>query len=102
MMTVAKCREVLDRYEQILQRDYVWNAGSTDDGRANYAHLRTMIPRMRVMLDEVDATGNQYAVVNVPRMEKFMRWLGFLQGALWNMAIFTLDELKAHNKPDGA
>jgi len=29
-----------------------------------------------------------------------MRWLGFMQGALWVKGIYTIDELKAHNRPD--
>lgn len=32
------------------------------------------------------------------RWEKLMRWLGFLQDILWHEAIFTLDELKSHNR----
>lgn len=33
------------------------------------------------------------------RMDKAMRWLGFLQGALWSDNQFTLDELKRHSMP---
>lgn len=40
------------------------------------------------------------------RIEKSMRWLGFLQGALWSMPQLvgisvTLDDLKRHSMPDG-
>lgn len=35
------------------------------------------------------------------RREKAMRWLGFVQGALWQAGVFTIDELKNHNRPDG-
>jgi len=97
-MTTTECRAVLDRYDEVLRRDYVWDVNDEAEGRLQFAHLRTMLPTMRAMLDEIDATGNQYAVVNVPRMEKFMRWLGFLQGALWSMEVYTIDELRAHNK----
>lgn len=31
---------------------------------------------------------------------KAFRWLGFLQGVLWSRAIFTLEELKSHNRSD--
>jgi hypothetical protein len=34
--------------------------------------------------------------VEAGRTEKAMRWLGFLQGALWRDEICTLDELKQH------
>ena len=33
------------------------------------------------------------------RLEKTFRWLGFLQGALWVLRIYTLEELKNHNRP---
>ena len=32
------------------------------------------------------------------RWEKLMRWLGFVQAILWGIGIFTLDELKSHNR----
>lgn len=34
------------------------------------------------------------------RREKAMRWLGFIQGALWNMELVTVKELKDMNRPD--
>lgn len=46
-----------------------------------------MVPRLRALLDE-------------GRIEKAMRWLGFMQGALWSIDIFSLDELKDHSRPD--
>jgi len=30
--------------------------------------------------------------------EKLNRWLGFMQGVLWLERVFTLDELRDHNK----
>jgi len=32
------------------------------------------------------------------RREKLMRWLGFVQGILWSECLYTLDELKDHNR----
>ena len=32
------------------------------------------------------------------KWEKLMRWFGFLQDILWDEAIFTLNELKSHNR----
>lgn len=32
------------------------------------------------------------------KWEKLMRWLGFLQAILWGVGIFTLNELKDHNR----
>ena len=34
------------------------------------------------------------------RREKIMRWYGWIQGALWALGVYTVDELKAHSRPD--
>jgi hypothetical protein len=39
-------------------------------------------------------------LVDAGRIEKAMRWLGFLQGALWRQWRFTLDQLKNHSRPE--
>jgi methionine salvage enolase-phosphatase E1 len=38
--------------------------------------------------------------VDTGRIPKAMRWLGFLQGALWSHGYFALDDLKHHSMPD--
>lgn len=35
------------------------------------------------------------------RIEKAMRWLGFIQGAFWQMGLRTVEQMKLDNKPDG-
>lgn len=39
-------------------------------------------------------------LVEAGRVEKAMRWLGFLQGALWGLGITTIEEQKNINRPD--
>jgi methionine salvage enolase-phosphatase E1 len=108
-MTDAKIRDVLDRYETHL---------SAYGGNAWVDHLLTMIPKMREMLANNSATlpdiadviantamtfseGQALILHYTHQREKVMRWLGFLQGALWVKGIYTIDELRAHNMPDG-
>lgn len=50
-------------------------------------HLLTMIPQMEEM-----SQYNDYAT-----REKLMRWLGFMQGALWMLGDFTVDDFRAMN-----
>ncbi len=38
--------------------------------------------------------------VDADRIEKAMRWLGFLQGVLWSTRVYSLDDLKNHSRPD--
>ncbi len=40
--------------------------------------------------------------VNEGRMEKAMRWLGFIQGALWARSYSSIEDLKVDNMPPGA
>lgn len=50
-------------------------------------HLATMVPKMEAMN------------FNEPKeREKLMRWLGFMQGVLWERQVYSLDELRSHNK----
>ena len=45
------------------------------------------------MLDEMET------FLKENRKEELMRWLGFVQGCLWTLGIYTLDDLKNHNRP---
>jgi hypothetical protein len=47
----------------------------------------------------------------LPQMEQFringqtaklMRWLGFMQGAFWVLHVFTIDEMRVHNREEQA
>jgi len=38
--------------------------------------------------------------ITAGRKEKANRWLGFIQGALWADNIYTIEQMKEHNKPD--
>lgn len=41
-------------------------------------------------------------LLDAGRTEKAMRWLGWLQGALWGQNFETLHEAKLRNAPEGA
>ncbi len=57
------------------------------DQEERLAHLFYMLDMMEKFLDE-------------GRMEKFFRWLGFIQGVCWGSGYQTLKELKDLNKPE--
>lgn len=46
--------------------------------------------------------GETAVFVRDDRLEKAMRWLGFIQGALWVMGLRTIEQMKRDNMPDGA
>lgn len=37
--------------------------------------------------------------VNAGRKEKAFRWLGFIQGVLWVLRIYSLEDLMNHSRP---
>ncbi len=38
---------------------------------------------------------------SAPPSGKVFRWLGFMQGVLWTLNVYTIDELRRHNMPEG-
>ena len=51
------------------------------------------VPHYKFMCDEAQK------FVDEGRIEKAMRWLGFLQGVFWATGIYTLDDVKHHSMP---
>ena len=51
------------------------------------AHCCGMLPKIELFVHE-------------GRIEKAMRWLGFIQGCLWVCGVYSLDNLKNHSRPD--
>jgi len=97
-MDGKKVLEVIDTYEQELKRrgatplkaDHNQVLDPATDNRAVcLGHCLGMIPQMR----EFIATDH---------LEKTFRWLGFIQGVLWPLGIYSIDEMKNHNRPDSS
>lgn len=89
-MTADKLLEVCDRYRQRLTEEVAkprpavaYAEGSPLDP---IGHLRRMLPQI-----EDFVLGGE--------MDKAFRWLGFVQGVLRLEGIYTLDELREHNRP---
>jgi hypothetical protein len=74
----AECRKILDPNDNIPgERNSEWSS----------LHLLYMCEEGPKLITE-------------GRIEKAMRWLGFIQGALWASDFATLDTLKAMNRKD--
>jgi len=54
-------------------------------GMQEYKHLKHMIPQMRELANDTESR------------EKLMRWIGFMQGALWGLEHFTINEFRKMN-----
>ena len=90
-MTPEKVLEVIETYRQLF---IARNIGKIDyphddllDGEVHgLEHCHGMLDKMVEFVHE-------------GRMEKAFRWLGFVQGTLWALRVFTLTDLKNHNRP---
>jgi len=83
-VTPYKILEVLNIYEKQLNA-YIFG-NMRPDRHKDLQHLRMMIPQIRKFLEN-------------RRMEKSCRWLGFMQGAFWILGIYSIHEMRDHNKP---
>ena len=90
-MDVTQSLSVIDKYRTQLINE------CPADGPADWSpseqeqrnHLVYMLDQMEEMLDS--------SVFPVTNWDKFNRWLGFVQGLLWAMGEYTLNEMRDHN-----
>lgn len=90
-MNIDEIRIVLSIYRQKLDELGIPKQKAQHDffpsSNSEYlAHCHAMLDDMETFLEE----GN---------MDKLFRWLGFIQACLWRAKIFTIEELKKHNRP---
>lgn len=93
-MTPEKLLSVIDEYEDIFRAMGITSQDSPhceimgpEDGADVLAHCYGMLSKMRVFIME-------------KRIEKTMRWIGFIQGCLWSYGIFSLGQLQEHSRPE--
>jgi len=90
-MTVSKIREVLAIYRKKFEELDIPKRQSTHDSLPNsndefLSHCYGMLDEMEVFLQE-------------GRLDKAFRWLGFIQGCLWRSGVYSVEEMKNHNRP---
>lgn len=90
-MTAEKVLEVIDTYRQLFVKKGVGKLDFPHDVALSCANLG--LEHCHGMLDKI------VEFVRENRMEKTFRWLGFIQGVLWSNGIYTLEDLKNHNRP---
>lgn len=86
-MTDEKLLQVIDELEK-LAPTAPWGYGLDQPDASHGEHVLSMFPRLRVLVAE-------------GRREKAMRWIGFIQGALWAWGEADLETLKRMNMADG-
>ena len=90
-MTAEKLLEVISKYRREFERCETpkWKF-PFDQKPASPKHK---MAHCHSMLDEMEA------FIKEGKIEKTMRWLGFIQGCFWTDGYNTLDELRADNSP---
>ena len=76
-MKPAEILDVLEIYEITLS----FHSGRSDE----LDHIFSMIPDIEKFVEE-------------GRIGKAFRWLGFMQGVLYCARVYTIDEMRSHNK----
>jgi len=90
-VTKNKVRKVLSTYRRRFEKLGIPKKEFPHDSfpKRNHdflAHCHGMLDEMEVFIKE-------------DRMDKVFRWLGFLQGCFWRSRIYTVDQMKNHNRP---
>ena len=89
-MDAKKVRDVLDLYRVRLT--------SMGIGQDDYPHGDYLISQTQALAHCHRMLCKMEGFIEEQRMDKVFRWLGFVQGVLWSCGVFTLDELKDHNR----
>jgi len=85
---VSQVREVIENYKEDFKSKFLVQGEEISpikDGDP-LEHALWMIDNIPEFLD-------------AKRIEKAMRWLGFVQGIFYTEGIYTIEEMKHHNKP---
>jgi len=90
-MTPEKVLQVVETYRRLFIERGVGKVDYPHDGFLN--HVEIGLDHCHGMLNKM------VEFVNERRMEKVFRWLGFIQGVLWSNRVYTLVDLKNHNRP---
>lgn len=98
-MEMKRVEEVAGQYYAIL------TSALGDDVEAKRLPIAVLGVNINLM-DRLDSLGHMAwmcvelkTMANDGRTEKAMRWLGFLQGALWMCGLRTIEQLKYDNMP---
>ena len=89
---LQKYREQLEVYGPALKPERL--EGHSTKNHAPYLGALRQNQHLKFMCEEAQR------FVDQGRIEKAMRWLGFIQGWFWKSGIFSLDDLKNHSRPD--
>jgi len=106
-MTAEKVQSVCESMERIIRaspNEHGYPCDNLQPSPLSQSELATLI----FTIEEDDKVSQHLLymlqetakLVKEDRREKAMRWLGFVQGALWVAGLSTIEEMKDLNRPD--
>lgn len=89
----------LEKYEQRLSVHGSFTPERLDE--ESMGKTVVSISQRRALCHILWMCGQTKKFVEEDRMEKAMRWLGFIQASLWMASFFSINNLKVDNMPPG-
>jgi hypothetical protein len=91
METKKQVQEILVLYQEKLEKKVfgkeIFPADSINPSRhQSLLHAKWMIEQALLFLE------------NPEKKQKTQRWLGFIQGILWCCGVYTINQLRGHNR----
>lgn len=90
-MTDKHCLKVLSMYRKFL----IWLKAEPIEADYDSKHINKTqaLNHLFSMLKSMED------FIKENQKDKFFRWLGFMQGVLWLLGAYSLNELREHNRP---
>ena len=98
-MTPERTIEAFDACAAAVSRDGDWNTDPLEMSEQGKGSRAVSVPFWLRMRHLLFMCGKGKEFVRAGRTEKAMRWLGFLQGAIWAFGLASIDEMKHWNMP---
>lgn len=93
-MTLDKVKEISEVYRAKLNDKYRYLQANKASETTYETIDRERIAHVLYMIDTIQEFCRD------GRTEKAMRWLGFMQGVLWTIGVYNLENLKNHCMPN--
>lgn len=94
-MTIEKILNVIGKYRSLFDQQGIPKRAWSREIRVEHGQQRDALAHCHFMLDHMEEFAKK-----PDKLMKLMRWLGFIQGALWMSGSFAVAELKNHSRPD--
>lgn len=86
--------------KKVLEAISIYRKFFAGTPKTNFPHNRFVHTNYQALTHCHGMLDDMERFVAEGKMEKVFRWLGFIQGCLWSLGYYDLEELKSHNRPN--